>query len=313
MKQAIVTGATGFVGSAVVRELLEHDIEVLALSRRPRADIAESCIPIHRLATCLELDLEHMAELPARAGALGWRLGNQCVFFHFAWAGRSRLTDGGIDDQVRNVARAAGAVVAARALGCIRFVNAGTLEETFLERHLQADWLQPYHNPQQELYAVAKLAARDMCRLVAYLQKIEYVHTRFSAFVDESLAGGGFIAAVLRQIRDGAPWDKPTNAHLFDLIPLREGARAYRLIGEHGVNKADYVIGSGFPRRLEDYFAAFDAMKRGVAPAARAPAAEAGPGRPVRFEDFQCPRLHRDTGFSLGTTLMESLAPLLKS
>ena len=35
MKKAIVTGANGFVGSAVVIELLKNGIEVLALGRKP--------------------------------------------------------------------------------------------------------------------------------------------------------------------------------------------------------------------------------------------------------------------------------------
>ena len=39
MKKAIVTGANGFVGSAVVSELLKHGIEVLALGRKPLEEV----------------------------------------------------------------------------------------------------------------------------------------------------------------------------------------------------------------------------------------------------------------------------------
>ena len=34
MKKVIVTGANGFVGSAVIRELIKNDVEVLALCHK---------------------------------------------------------------------------------------------------------------------------------------------------------------------------------------------------------------------------------------------------------------------------------------
>ena len=34
MEKAIVTGANGFVGSAVIRELIKNDVEVLALCHK---------------------------------------------------------------------------------------------------------------------------------------------------------------------------------------------------------------------------------------------------------------------------------------
>ena len=41
MKKAIVTGATGFIGSVFVETLLKRDIKVLALGRKGFEDISE--------------------------------------------------------------------------------------------------------------------------------------------------------------------------------------------------------------------------------------------------------------------------------
>ena len=40
MKKAIVTGANGFVGSALCKELAETGVEVIAVVRNPDSDIS---------------------------------------------------------------------------------------------------------------------------------------------------------------------------------------------------------------------------------------------------------------------------------
>ena len=47
MKKVIITGATGAIGSALVRELISHDIKVLVLCRKDSDRI--NLIPEHPL------------------------------------------------------------------------------------------------------------------------------------------------------------------------------------------------------------------------------------------------------------------------
>lgn len=263
MKKAIVTGAAGFVGSAVVRELLNRNIEVLALGRRPWENVDSNRLTESDKLTYLQIDSSEISSLPERLRDIGWETGLSCVFYNFAWSGRNGIADGTIEDQLKNVSYSANAVAVAKKIGCIKFVNSGTLEETFAEKYLEHDWKNRNYHSMQGIYAISKLAARDMCKLVAYLEKIDYVHTRFSTFIDKDLSANGFVPLVLKKIVNKESFDAPQNFQLFDLLPIEEGVKAYFLIGEKGKNKADYFIGSGKPRSLNHYFEQFKAVIAG--------------------------------------------------
>lgn len=263
MKKAIVTGAAGFVGSAVVRELLNRDIEVLALGRRPWENVDSNRLTESEKLTYLQIDSCDISSLPERLMDIGWETGLSCVFYNFAWSGKNGIADGTIEDQLKNVSYSANAVAVAKKIGCIKFVNSGTLEETFVENYLEHDWKNRNYHSTQGIYAISKLAARDMCKLVAYLEKIDYVHTRFSTFIDKDFSANGFVSLVLKKIVNKEPFDAPQNFQLFDLLPIEEGVKAYFLIGEKGKNKADYFIGSGKPRGLNHYFEQLKAVIAG--------------------------------------------------
>jgi nucleoside-diphosphate-sugar epimerase len=96
------------------------------------------------------------------------------------------------------------------------------------------------------------------------LCKIDYIHTRFSVLVNDVLSANSFVHTVLKKISKGESYNAPQNDQLFDIIPLEECARAYYLIGNNGVNKADYYIGSGDPKTLSQYFDQFEKVVSGL-------------------------------------------------
>lgn len=254
MEKAIVTGATGLVGSAVARHVADRGVDVLCLGRRDLSGDDVSAMFGSPDVTYLRIAMDDIESLPDAIGGIGWRVGDSCVFFNFAWGGAERLTDGGFEIQFNNAVQAALAVSAAKKAGCSKFVNAGTVEETFAEEYLAEGAHGPFGSTQTD-YAISKLAARDMCKMVAYLDKIDYVHTRLSVPVAERLDRGGYVCSALDSIIRDKPYDEPANDQLFDIVPVDDVAEAYYRIGQRGRNKADYFIGTGKPRTLRDYFA----------------------------------------------------------
>lgn len=253
MRNAIISGASGLVGRSVVKYLVAKNINVICLGRQElhQADLMDI---FEADVQYIQIDMMDIEKLPEKLATLGNQLSGDTVFYNFAWGGVNRLTDGSFECQLSNAIYASAAVKAAKQIGCTLFINCGTLEETYAELHFSED-LQ--YSSSQADYAIAKLASRDMCKIVAYLEKIDYVHTRLSVPLSSDLSMGGYIPRTLKKILDRQDYDPPSNKQLFDIIPVEDVSKAYYLLGLHGKNKKDYFIGSGEPTRLKDYFRQF--------------------------------------------------------
>jgi len=262
MKKAIITGSTGLLGRAVAKYLFDYGIDVLCLGRR-QLSTADIIKLFGREVLYLNVPMQSILSLDTNLKFSKWTPDNQCVFYNFAWSGKEGLTDGSFGNQLINAIYAANAVKAAKQIGCIKFVNAGTIEETYVEKYLEKKEITPYQSTQTD-YSLAKLACRDMCKIVAYLEKIDYIHTRLSVPLDTELSMGSYVASTLRKILIGEAYDAPINKKLFDVISINDVARAYYLIGAGGRNKSDYFIGTGTPTTLSHFFDKFEKLISGV-------------------------------------------------
>ena len=249
MKQAIFTGATGIVGGAVVRRFVDEGLPVLCLVR----DASSSEHLAERFGAGVKHlcgDVRNLEYFEQKLAGLQWDTKVESVFFNFAWGGNGSLTGGGFSKQIKNAVNSACAVKIAKKLNCRSFVNVGSLEETFAEKALATG--KPFKSDQCD-YALAKLSARDMSKMTAYLEKIDYIHTRMSVPLDLNLRGG-YISSTIRRIKDGKAFEKPRNDELFDIIPTDLVAEAYFRIGLSGVNGSDYFIGTSKPLTLRNFF-----------------------------------------------------------
>jgi len=296
MRAAIITGATGLVGRAVAKCFVANGVDVLSVGRRSlEPEEVETVFggPVRYVS----MEMKRVHDLPARLESIGWRPGEECVFYHFAWGGARKLTDGNFSEQLNNAIYAPNAVKAAKQLGCTKFVNAGTMEETYIGKHINAKSAARYESAQTN-YGLSKIACRDMCSMVAYLEKIDYVHTRMSVPLDLGLQAGSYVASTLRKIADGKSYEEPLNERFFDFVSIDDVARAFLLIGRSGANKADYFIGTGKPTTLRHFFNSFQRRASG------APEADPLPVSTDILEQFSVTQLQQDTGFE-STSFLE--------
>mgnify|MGYP001305732942 CR=1 FL=1 len=250
MKKAIVSGSTGLVGSSVVRSLIDKKISVLCLGRKKISD--EDLIKkFGQHVQYLIIDMDDIESLPEKVKNINFEIGQECVFFNFAWGGNNSLTDGGFDKQFKNSINSSKAVKIANVLGCSKFVNCGTIQESIAELSINNN--SKFNNSQRD-YSISKIATRDMCLMIAYLEKIDYVHTRLSVPLDPKVENSGYISNVISNIMNGKEYSKPKNDELFDITHIDDVANAYYLIGLNGQNKSDYYIGASSPMTLNEYF-----------------------------------------------------------
>lgn len=82
MKRAIITGATGAIGMALIQELIQNDIEVLVLCRE--GSKRNEQIPVHPFVTVKMCSLDQLSALENDTDK------KYDVFYHFAWEGTTR-------------------------------------------------------------------------------------------------------------------------------------------------------------------------------------------------------------------------------
>ena len=252
LDQAIISGANGLIGYELTKYLISKNIKVICLGNKIFNQTNLANLPLNK-DNYFCLSMNKISSLPKLLEDRNIDIENKCVFYNFAWRGKTKLTDGNITEQLNNAIYSAEAVKSASKLGCCKFINVGTIEESNAENYLNNKYPEK-HKQNQIFYTIAKLSSRDMCLITAYIEKIDYVHTRLSVPLDPSLKKGSYISSTLKKILDKEIYTIPRSTQLYDIIFIDEVVNSYYLIGKNGKNKANYFIGTGKPLTLNQYF-----------------------------------------------------------
>jgi nucleoside-diphosphate-sugar epimerase len=127
MNQAIVSGATGFIGSAFVEYLIQQGVMVLALGRKDPVDVQKPRWSKLQGSLYIKLCMSSIGDLQLHIENNKFEVGQDCIFFNLAWSGASKLSDLSIEAQLRNVSECVAALEMASKVGCCRFIQVGTM------------------------------------------------------------------------------------------------------------------------------------------------------------------------------------------
>ena len=122
MKSAIVTGATGFIGTHLCKELMQNGIHVTGLARKDSINLSR--LDGTDIIWC------GMDEYSAFNGE------KADTFYHLAWDGATGVGRDDEELQVKNIARTVNAMKAAKRVGSKRFVALGTVYENLVPQIL---------------------------------------------------------------------------------------------------------------------------------------------------------------------------------
>ena len=252
-RQVIIAGSSGYIGRHLVAFFVERNVEVFCLQRKPSLPPVRSNL-VKYFFTDLEYDLGHIFLLFQQPN----QLASGAIFYNCAWnSGESgKLLSQQFDKQLANVNITSNCVKLASQLGCAKFINIGSLLESYYQAYLDSslsiDYLPDLIKVRD--YSIAKHACRDFGLLISYLCKIDYIHVRFSACVSSVSSPNGYIENTLSQLSLGLAIDPPISKLLYDVIPIYDLCLALGVLGVLGRNKEDYFIGTGCASNLSEFF-----------------------------------------------------------
>lgn len=283
MKSAIITGANGFVGGAVVRELLENGYQVYALDRAG----CNSNLPAHSALTVIPCELSELSHLTERIP-----VGDYDAFYHFAWAGSAGAERADTALQLQNAQWTVDALRVAKALGCRRFLCAGSIME---HETMSATYTQGNRPGMGYIYGGGKLIAHVMCMSVAAQLGIDLIWPEITNAYGVGERSPRLVNSTIRKCIHGEAPQFTAGTQNYDFIYIDDVARAFRLIGEKGKPFHEYLIGSSNARPLKEFLLE---MRAAIAPELDFQFGDIPfTGIDLPLSKFDCSDTERDTGF----------------
>lgn len=293
IRHAVITGATGMIGSTLARLLLEEGADVTCLVRpnSPRAANLPKGI------RTVEIDVNDLASVDPAA------IGSADAFFHLAWMGSAPSGRGLLDAQVDNITNTLRAVDLAEALGCKVFVGAGSQAEYGrVEGALSPD---TPTNPETG-YGIAKLAAGRLSRLACKDKGIRHEWARILSIFGPGDAAHTMVMSVIADACAGRAPRCTKGEQLWDYLYVDDCAAALIGMAKQGSDGAVYPIGSGKQRQLREFIECIcDACGTGVRPDFGAV-----PYYPLQVMNLRADisALEADTGFKPRVSFEEGVA-----
>ncbi|WP_101722923.1 NAD-dependent epimerase/dehydratase family protein [Eggerthella timonensis] len=240
---AVVTGATGMIGRALVRLLLEkgHRVHAVVRPGTKRLDALDQ-------ARNLLIHSVDLSDLPALTSSIE----DECsFFFHLGWAGSTARGRDDVRVQCSNISSSLAAVETASELGCEVFVGAGS----------QAEWGRvdtgclDSDTPAfpETAYGQAKLCAGQLTRLRASQLGIRHEWARIVSVYGPGDGAGTLVSYVIGSLLDGKKPSLTGCEQMWDYLYVDDAARALLGMARSGRLGRTYTVGSGTAKPLSWY------------------------------------------------------------
>lgn len=238
-KKAIITGANGFVGSAVARELSQRDYYVYAIVKDTNEDISEL-----RDVTNIEIiycSLDQFEKIGTNEQLFG-----ADMLYHFAWIGVSDEKKLDIDTQLLNVKYTLKVIQIAKELNVKKIIFASSVTEYECAYVLKKE-VTP---PTSCYYSCAKAMANGFAKTFSNTFDIDYIQIVISNIYGQGDKSNRFLNANIKKMLNKEDTYFTAASQTYDFIHINDAKKAIRLIGEQGRKNKVYYLGSAKPMPL---------------------------------------------------------------
>ncbi len=285
MKKIMVTGANGFIGSFLLKELSCNNVEIIAVIKDSQEKVEHiQNLPGIRLVYCDQAEIGHLPDIVVDRDI------DICI--HLAWAGSFGPARSDYALQLLNVRQALGTVGALASMGVKRFVGIGTLAEMDVLNYHGSDDARP--NPVSD-YGIAKLTTHFMTKAECVKLGLEHVWCRLSNTYGVGNTTGNFVNMAARLMLGGKRAAFTAATQTYDFVYVTDTVRAIASAAVHGKPFCCYYLGSGMARPLKEFIAI---IRDEVDPAIELHLGEVPfQGNPLPPEAYDTRKLFEDTGF----------------
>lgn len=283
MKKVIITGANGFVGCALVKELVKNDVEVLAMDMPG----CNGNLPVCDKVKFLPLALDNISGLKDLIDDRDF----DC-FYHFAWAGSAGAARADTKLQLQNAQWTIDCLRAAKEVGCKKFVAAGSI----MEHETMAAAFASGNKPGLGyIYGSGKLVAHTMAMSVAADIGIDLVWAEITNAYGVGELSPRMVNTTIRKVIKGEEPQFTAGTQNYDFVYIDDVAKAFYLIGKNGKPFNEYLIGSSNAKPLKEFLLE---MKAAIAPDLNFIFGDiAFTGINLPLEKYDCSKTEKDTSF----------------
>lgn len=241
MKNVIISGADGFVGSYTVKNFLDHGIKVLALDivDEPRR------LKEHENLVYIKANLSNPDILIDIVEKDFYD-----TFLHFAWAGSAGEARVNYDLQMQNALNTVECMKNAKKLGCKRFVCAGSIMEKEVEAAIHTQGSKPGLG---YIYGMGKLTAHCLCKSVATDIGIDLIWPMITNAYGEGEFSPRFVNTTIRKIIHKEALQFTAATQNYDFVHVEDVAEAFYCISKNGKAFCEYLIGSSNAKPLRNF------------------------------------------------------------
>lgn len=240
MERVVVTGATSFIGIALIKKLIEQNVEVLAIIRPGSSRAA--LLSNKKNLNIIEKELAELQEIDIDE--------NYDIFFHIGWSSDFENPRDNLLGQLKNVTYNENAVKLAHKLGCKVFLSVGSQAECgIVNGCITAET----SDSPKTAYAIAKVVAYNKCLALCETFGMKLCWPRLLSAYGVYDRDHTLVMSCIKAGIDNREMDMTRAEQIWDFVYVDDVADCLWLISKKGRHGKRYPIGSGIGKSLKSY------------------------------------------------------------
>ena len=242
MKNIVITGATGFIGSNLVNKLLEDDNNLYLIVRKDSKNLNK--LPFDSKIKLVHLSLDEMNKLSSFISV-------PCdIFYHLAWDGIRGETRNDKELQESNYVNSMTALKEAQKLNCKIFFSAGSQAEYGLynEKITEETECRPvteYGKYKYKFY----VDALEFCEK----ENIKFKEPRFFSLYGKGDYEGTMVISIIKKMLKNEDCDLTECVQLWDFLHIRDAIEGLIKLAKCECENGAYNFGNGDSKSLKEF------------------------------------------------------------